>query len=194
MWFLLHHTKICCERILLSKCNFWYYKIFNIKKKSMELSCLGLCAPVLNSYQIYKASVMLLWTKYKRALLHSAEHVTNRKWEAASATKAHGGKWRHSFPMILYKWSLEFSIQLCHWHSQTIQSLSQKVLQTMQCTHGWRGEPCCAVCHGRDSPLTQTLSAIAAQEVWVSCPTQKVRTTPSTTAFLGFGLVLGGFV
>lgn len=87
------------------------------KKKSIELSCLRVCAPVLNSYQIYKASGMLLWIKYKKALLHSAERVTNRKWEAANTTKPHRGKWRHSFPMILCKWSFEFSIQLCHWHS-----------------------------------------------------------------------------
>lgn len=79
MRFHLHHIEIYCDRILLSKCNFWYYKIFNMRQKSMELSCLGLCAPVLNSYQIYKASVMLLWIKYKKVLLHSAEHVTNGK-------------------------------------------------------------------------------------------------------------------
>lgn len=52
---------------------------------------------------------MLLWIKYKKTLLHSAEHVTNRKWEAASTTKPHRGKGRHSSPVILCKCSFELS-------------------------------------------------------------------------------------
>lgn len=76
-----------------------------MRKKSTELSCLGLCAPVLKSYQNYKASAMLLWIKYKKALLHCAEHVTNGKWEAGSTTKPYRGKGRYSSPVILSKCS-----------------------------------------------------------------------------------------
>lgn len=51
MWFHLHQIKIFCDKILLFKCNFWYYKIFNMKRKSMELSRLALCAQFLPGLQ-----------------------------------------------------------------------------------------------------------------------------------------------
>lgn len=83
--------------------------------------------------------------------------------------------------MILCKWSFEFSIQLCHWHSHTIQSLSQKVLQTMKCTHRWRDQTCCAISHWQKlgTPLLTQTPQCDSSSGGVNTMSHPVRTTVS---------------